>query len=69
MINTNFITINAEIMNGRPVFNGTRVPIDGLFEYLEAGLTIDIFVTDFPSVTRELAVNVLESLKGEMVGI
>ena len=69
MNNNDFITVDADIMRGRPVFKGTRVPIDGLFEYLEAGLTIDSFSNDFPSVTRELAVNVLELLKSELVGI
>ena len=54
------ITIDPEIMRGRPVFSGTRVPIDGLFEYIEMGLTLDQFVADYPSVNRDLAVQVLE---------
>lgn len=57
------ITINAEIQSGRPVFTGTRVTIDILFQYVEAGDTIDAFIADFPGVSREQAVNVLEYSK------
>lgn len=46
------INIDAEIMSGTPVFNGTRVPIKNLFDYLEEGETLDEFLEDFPSVTR-----------------
>lgn len=66
MKSSNYITINSEIMGGRPVFLGTRVPIDGLFEYIEDGLTIDKFIADFPSVTKVLAVNVLEDVRLEI---
>jgi uncharacterized protein (DUF433 family) len=68
MKTNDFITIDNEIMGGRPVFKGTRVPIDGLFEYIEDGLTIDQFSEDFPSVSKQMAINVLESLKKELVG-
>jgi len=46
------IISDREIMGGTPVFRGTRVPFDGLVEYLEAGETIDDFVRDFPTVSR-----------------
>jgi uncharacterized protein (DUF433 family) len=49
------IISDREIMGGTPVFRGTRVPFDGLVEYLEAGETIDDFVRDFPTVSREQA--------------
>ncbi len=54
------IVSDVEIMGGTPVFAGTRVPFDGLIEYLEAGETIDDFVRDFPTVTREQAARALE---------
>jgi uncharacterized protein (DUF433 family) len=50
------IVSNPGIMGGAPVFKGTRVPFEGLVEYLEAGKTIDDFVLDFNTVSREQAV-------------
>jgi uncharacterized protein (DUF433 family) len=47
------INIDKEILGGTPVFNGTRVPIKNLFDYLETGETVDEFLDDFPSVTKE----------------
>ena len=46
------ITIDPEIVSGTPVFSGTRVPIDALINNLEAGLTLDEFLDNFPTVTR-----------------
>jgi uncharacterized protein (DUF433 family) len=54
------ITIDPEILSGVPVFRGTRVPVDALLGNLEAGLTLDEFLENFPTVTREQAVSVLE---------
>lgn len=54
------INIDKEILGGTPVFNGTRVPIKNLFDYLETGETIDEFLDDFPSVKREQIVKLLE---------
>ncbi len=51
---------DPEIMGGVPVFVGTRVPIKNLFDYLEAGDSLDSFLDSFPSVTRAQAVAVLE---------
>ena len=48
---------------GTTVFAGTRVPVDTMFEYLEAGDTLDEFLRQFPTVTREQAVAVLESAR------
>lgn len=62
-----FITVDREIMGGRPVFHGTRVPLDGLFQYIEDGLTIDAFVADFPTVSKELAIQALETVRLEML--
>lgn len=57
------VNIDPEIMGGTPVFNGTRVPIKTLFDYLEGGDTLDIFLDDFPTVSKEYAVQVLEMAK------
>jgi uncharacterized protein (DUF433 family) len=52
-----------EILGGTPVFAGTRVPVKTLFDYLEEGDTLDEFLDDFPAVSREHAVGVLERMK------
>lgn len=57
------ITRDAEVMHGTPVFRGTRVPVKTLFEYLEHGDSLDDFLQGFPTVSRELAVQVLEESK------
>ena len=54
------ITVDPEIHSGTPVFAGTRVPIKTLFDHLEAGDPLEVFLDDFPSVSRDLAVAVLE---------
>lgn len=51
---------DPEILGGTPVFIGTRVPVKTLFDYLEAGDSLDVFLSEFPSVTREQAVSALE---------
>jgi uncharacterized protein (DUF433 family) len=57
------ITIDPDIVSGTPVFAGTRVPVDALINNLEAGLTIDQFLQNFPTVTREQAIQVLDFWK------
>jgi uncharacterized protein (DUF433 family) len=57
------ITRDAETMHGQPVFRGTRVPVQILFDYLEGGETLDDFLEGFPTVSRELAVAALEQAK------
>ena len=54
------ITVDPEILGGTPVFRGTRVPVDALLNNLEAGVSMDEFLANFPSVSREQAVEVLE---------
>ena len=54
-----YITVDPEIQHGQPVFTGTRVPVETLFWHLEKGITIDEFLEDFPSVTKEQAVGVI----------
>jgi uncharacterized protein (DUF433 family) len=51
---------DPEILGGTPVFVGTRVPIQSLFDYLEGGDTLDEFLRQFPSVRRDQAIEVLE---------
>lgn len=53
------ITIDPEIVSGAPVFSGTRVPIDALINNLEAGLNLDEFLDNFPTVSREQALEIL----------
>ncbi len=60
------ITSDSEIMSGVPVFSGTRVPVSALLENLEAGVSLDEFLENFPTVTREQAVNVLAFLRKEL---
>ena len=57
---TQLITIDPEIHSGTPVFVGTRVPAQSLFDYLEGGDTLDEFLRQFPSVRREQAIAALE---------
>ena len=54
------ITIHPDIQSGTPVFFNTRVPIRGLFDYLKGGHTIDEFIDDFPSVTHQQALALLD---------
>ena len=54
---------DPDIQGGVPVFVGTRVPVKNLFDYLEAGDSLDDFLKSFPSVTREQAVAALESAR------
>ena len=55
------ITIDSEILGGQPVFAGTRVPVETLFDHLEAGVSLDDFLDDFPTVTKNQAVAVLDA--------
>jgi uncharacterized protein (DUF433 family) len=54
------ITVDPEIVSGAPVFRGTRVPVEALIGNLEAGLTLSEFLENFPTVTREQALQVLQ---------
>ncbi len=57
------IESDPEKLSGTPVFRGTRVPIKNLFDYLEAGDNLQVFLEDFPTVEREQAIGVLELYK------
>jgi uncharacterized protein (DUF433 family) len=56
----NAIEINKNILGGVPVFKGTRVPIKNLWDYLEGGESIDVFLKGFPTVTKEQVIYILE---------
>ena len=53
------IAIDPQVLSGTPVFQGTRVPVDALLSNIEAGLTVDEFLENFPTVTRDQALQVL----------
>jgi uncharacterized protein (DUF433 family) len=61
------IVRNPEILGGTAVFRGTRVPFQTLLDYLEGGDTLDEFLDDFPTVTREAAISALELAKSLVV--
>ncbi len=54
---------DPDVLGGTPVFIGTRVPVRIIFEHLEAGDSLEVFLEDFPSVSRALAIQVLEDAK------
>lgn len=54
------ITIDDDILSGQPVFTGTRVPVESLFDHLEAGVSLDEFLDDFPTVSKEQAIALLD---------
>ncbi len=64
---SNLITSSKEIMGGTPVFAGTRVPFQALMDYLEAGDSIDTFLDDFPTVSREQVITMLETAKKSLL--
>lgn len=59
LANPNLITVSPEILSGMPVFKGTRVPVKTLFDHIEAGDSLEVFLDDFPSVSRETALAML----------
>jgi uncharacterized protein (DUF433 family) len=64
---THLITVDPEVHSGTPVFAGTRVPVKTLFDHLEAGDPLEVFLDDFPSVTRAQAVAVLEEARAALI--
>jgi uncharacterized protein (DUF433 family) len=63
MIDTKLVSRNPQIMSGAPVFGGTRVLVQTLFDYLEGGDPLEEFLEDFPTVGRDHAIAVLETSK------
>ncbi len=62
-----FIESDIEKLGGTPIFRGTRVPIKNLFDYLEAGDSLEIFLDDFPTVSHEQIIGVLELYKEKLL--
>ena len=62
-MNYGAINIDPETMGGTPVFNGTRVPIQTLFDYMEGGDDLNQFLDDYPTVSKKAAIEVLEIAK------
>ena len=61
------IVVDPEVMNGTPCFRGTRVPFKNLIDYLEGGHSLQEFLDQFPTVTREMAVQALEEAKESLL--
>jgi uncharacterized protein (DUF433 family) len=62
------VKIDPEIMSGSPCFAGTRVPVRTLLDHIEAGDSIDVFLNDFPTVSRKQAIAFLEESANAMLG-
>lgn len=60
------VSRDPEIMSGALCFTGTRVPVQNLFDYLEGSSSLEDFLEDFPSVSREIAVAVLEAARARL---
>jgi uncharacterized protein (DUF433 family) len=63
----NVIIKDEKILGGEPVFRGTRVPFEILIDYLEGGDTLDQFLEQYPSVSRELAIAAIEEARSSLV--
>jgi uncharacterized protein (DUF433 family) len=59
------VSVNPNILGGTPVFAGTRVPVESLFDYLKRGRTIDYFLEQFPTVKREQVEKILDDAKAK----
>lgn len=68
-MSTSVIVSDPEIMGGTPVFRGTRVPVQTLMEYLEAGESINDFLDGFPTVSREQVIAFLEEAKEKVLAV
>lgn len=65
--NSPVISTSPEVMGGTPVFAGTRVPVQTLFDYLKAGESIDDFLDGFPTVNKEQVIGLLEEVGKQLV--
>ena len=57
------VCVNSKILGGTPVFSGTRVPVESLFDYLKGGRSVDYFLEQFPTVRREQVEAILDEAK------
>lgn len=67
-MSNSIINRDPEVLSGTPVFVGTRVPVRILFEYLEAGDSLDTFLDSYPGVTKRQATQLLELAKRQLLG-
>ena len=67
MLRADLITIDPEITGSTPVFTGTRVPIEALFDYLGGDEPLTMFLYDFPSVSREQAIGILAAAQAALL--
>jgi len=67
LMKSSHIVVDPEILGGTPVLAGTRVPVRILFEHLEAGDSLETFLEDFPTVSRQLAIEVLEDARSALI--
>ncbi|MGB3297861.1 MAG: DUF433 domain-containing protein [Phormidesmis sp.] len=63
------ISISPDVMSGTPVFIGTRVPVQTLFDYLKGGDSIDDFLDGFPTVTRDQVISLLEEAGRQLINM
>ncbi len=66
-VSENVIIKDPNILGGEPVFSGTRVPFKVLIDYLEGGDTLDQFLEEYPSVSRELAIAAIEEARLSLI--
>lgn len=66
-MSVNVLVKDQNILGGVPIFRSTRVPFQALLDYLEGGQTLDDFLNDFPTVSRETAIAALEEIKALVV--
>lgn len=64
---SNVVHIDPEILGGTPVFRGTRVPVETFFDYIQGGEPLSEFLEDFPTVTQEQVLELLEEVKSEIL--
>jgi uncharacterized protein (DUF433 family) len=68
MKETSIVHSDPNILGGTPVFVGTRVPVQALIDYIEGGHSLNEFLDDFPTVTRDMAIAALEQAKARGMG-
>jgi uncharacterized protein (DUF433 family) len=67
MKETSVVHSDPNILGGTPVFVGTRVPVQALIDYIEGGHSLNAFLDDFPTVTRDMAIAALEQAKAHLI--
>ena len=67
MMKASVVHSDPDVMGGTPVFVGTRVPVQALIDYIEGGHSLEEFLNDFPTVSRELALGALEQAKAHLL--